>query len=85
MQACGIQQRKAKTSNLYASYAGTYGRTFSSKYGENTIGEPDAWSQRRILADANVVSTKESHRMTALSKTGITVTKTVDVTQQSPV
>ncbi|KUI59379.1 hypothetical protein VP1G_06657 [Cytospora mali] len=85
MQACGIQPRKLKSSNMYGSYAGTYGRTYSSKYGEATPGEADAWSQRRILADANVVSMRDSYRMTSLSKTGITVTKTVDVTQQSPV
>ncbi|KAK7748106.1 hypothetical protein SLS53_001358 [Cytospora paraplurivora] len=87
MTACGIQPRKANTSNRYGSYAGTYGlgRTIGSKYGEQTRGESDAWSQRRILADANVVSTRESYRLTSLSKTGITVTKTVDVVKQSPV
>lgn len=85
MQACGIQPRKPKTTNTYGSYGATYGRTYSSKYGEHIVGEPDAWSQRGILADTNVVSTRDSYRMTSLSKTGITVTKTVDVTQQSPV
>lgn len=85
MQACGIQSRRPKTTNTYGSYAGTYGRAYSSKQAEHTIGEADAWSQRGILADANVVSTRDSYRLTCLSKTGITVTKTVDVIQQSPV
>lgn len=86
MEAFGIQPRKRQTSNPYASYAGTYGRDYGSKYTENSSGEPDAWSQRRILADANVVSNKDApYRMTSLSKHGITVTKTVDVTKQTPV
>lgn len=87
LEAFGIQPRKPQTtSNMYGSYAGTYGRNYGSKYAENSSGEPDTWSQRRILADANVVSNKDStYRMNSLSKNGITVTKTVDVTQQAPV
>lgn len=97
MQACGVHPRHGSgrtdkttnTNNTYGSYAaGTYGRGYygSSKHAGNSLGgEPDAWSQRGILADANVVSTRDSYRLTSLSKTGITVTKTVDVTQQSPV
>jgi hypothetical protein len=47
--------------------------------------EPDTWSQREILTDTNAIATKESFSMTSIGKPGITVTKTVDVTQQPPV
>lgn len=80
IQACGMRTRKAKTSNLYPSYTGTYRQAH-----DRANGEPDTWSQREILTDTNAIATKESFSMTSIGKPGITVTKTVDVTQQSPV
>jgi hypothetical protein len=79
-QACGVRHRKAKTSNMYPSYSGTYRQAR-----ERANGEPDTWSQREILTDTNIIAAKESFSMTSLGKPGISVTKTVDVTQQSPV
>lgn len=72
--------RKSKSSNLYPSYTGTYRQAR-----DRTNGEPDTWSQREILTDTNAMATKESFGLTTISKSGITVTKTVDVTKQSPV
>lgn len=80
IHACGMRSRKSKNSNLYPSYAGTYRQAR-----ERANGEPDTWSQREILTDTNAMATKESFSLTNIGKTGITVTKTVDVTQQSPV
>ncbi|KAG6359996.1 hypothetical protein INS49_011052 [Diaporthe citri] len=80
IQACGMRTRKAKNSNLYPSYTGTYRQAR-----DRANGEPDTWSQREILTDTNAMATKESFTLTMIGKPGITVTKTVDVTQQSPV
>ncbi|KAI7774534.1 hypothetical protein LA080_008271 [Diaporthe eres] len=80
IQACGMRTRKAKNSNLYPSYTGTYRQAR-----DRANGEPDTWSQREILTDTNAMATKESFSLTMIGKPGITVTKTVDVTQQSPV